>query len=128
MSERKEKFTPGPWEVVTAQKGYPYEPTKEDFLRYCGDCWDDSVRVDESADGWGVVRSESIGAVICVFGNGPTTWPNAHLIAALPELYEVVARFEDYLHGRFDLCDGRAFDDETERLAKAALAKARGEA
>lgn len=82
--------TPGPWEYVTAQKGYPYEPTRKDFLRFVGDCWDDS-----DGEGWGGVRSDSAGAIICIFGNGPTTEPNARLIAAAPDMLAVLKKIDE---------------------------------
>jgi len=118
-------WTPGPWEYVTAQKGYPYEPTKEDLLRYVSDCWDDS-----EGTGWGITRSDANGVVICIFGNGPTTEPNAHLIAAAPELFEALERIllfseSHELSGQY----GQAVLDELfeiETQARAAIEKAEG--
>lgn len=125
-------FTKGHWEVITAQNGYPYEPTKEDFLRYCSDCWDDSERVDASGDGWGAVRSEPLGVVICVFGNGPTTVANARLIAAAPELYEALTVWMEFFDtmpkGQFGkICCDIGLMNEGFLKSRAALARARGE-
>lgn len=95
MSNRKERFTPGPWAINTGA---------EDDGVY--------VYIEEIESPHGMVAwARDIGDELV------TTEPDAHLIAAAPELYEALE------------CVLRVADRQTVEFdaARAALAKARGE-
>lgn len=99
MSERDEKFTPGPWAINTG--------AAEDNVY---------VYVEEIESPHGMVAWAREPGQEMV-----TTHPDAHLIAAAPELYEalnaIVNRSVSGIHMNNLFAKGRA-----------ALAKARGEA
>lgn len=104
-----EKFTPGPWRVHTEQ---PEE------------CSLAAGHYIDAADGSGVAFAQ----------RSPE---DAHLIAAAPEMYEVLQRFVDTESGRDDeelycsYCNAERNHKGMENcallLARAALARARGE-
>ena len=103
MTERKEQFTPGPWNCKNSI--YVNGPNG---LKECG-TWIDYDGRDDS--------DNVIGMVFCS--------ANAHLIAAAPELYEALKELIAVL------ChDGRDLSQEIctkMHDAESALAKARGE-
>ena len=76
MTDRKEKFTPGKWEVADASNG---------------ELWICANRSD---------------VIASVYGNsGNVGNANAHLIAAAPEMYEALSDVQDVLRGICQSCD-----------------------
>ena len=113
------KWTPGPWFIVTPTQGFEV-------------CTIHGVERQPTEDGlgqtWVYIRPESL------VRDGEWHWPdeaectaNAHLIAAAPDMADVLAEVAAYLHQTArdrDLSEGElAFM----RRVDAALAKARGE-
>lgn len=105
------KFTPGPW-VASEQDTWRVE-------------WDGTYRND--------------GYIIAYRLEGPDAKPNAHLIAAAPELYEACAlleKAENYHHNKCRECEGEGEPEacskcfplfDNARIARrSALAKAKG--
>ena len=98
------KATPGPWayDVTVAFSDRPDLPCVVDEYRLIvAQCWDDGHSDDECE-------------------------ANAHLIAAAPDLYEALDALEYQLGGETDAVKRRFADVRSK--ARAALAKARGEA
>lgn len=98
------KFTPGPWEVVADER---YDP----FF-----CADKIVGYDVKSSAGEVVGSEGIS------GDSEINLANARLIAAAPELIEALEYCLDCLGDEF------ALPADCQNNARAAIAKARGEA
>ena len=115
MSERK--WTPGEWTLcnngkctckhVYSHKADQHVATGRPIACVHGE-WGDAPDMI-----YGEVRQEQIDA-------------NARLIAAAPELYEALEAMVAAWHTRY--CDDGPDLDEIEQRARAALAKARGEA
>ena len=111
MTESREGWTPGPWNILGDDEsigGVPFievmggeiaTPTYRDVTHVCADLGDD----DE-------------------FRLTDEDWANAHLIAAAPDLYEALAG----LVGQAESFKGAAFGKRIE-AALAALARARNE-
>lgn len=98
------KFTPGPWKVEPVN----YDGDGGTLVRFNGVC---------IANVWGVLEYRQV---------DEESSANAHLIAAAPELYEAM---EDLLTVLADR-KYKGFEARLEshsRIARAALAKARGE-
>jgi hypothetical protein len=93
------KFTPGPWRVCN---GY-------------GRVWIDAPDTKYSE------RDRDYTRIIL----GGDDYEDAHLIAAAPELYEAVVRMVAWAE---DWHEGKTHPYDDWQFAKAALAKARGEA
>ena len=74
MSERKEKFTPGPWHV----RMYKHHTNRKSFV----------VRRTHQ------VVNQSELRVICSVASGCNADGNLDLIAAAPEMYEIIAKLE----------------------------------
>jgi hypothetical protein len=81
--------TKGPWEYAYGgTNGTVDPPTKQQFLDYCGECWDKSVASEEASPYLHVVQQEEGDLIIAILGNGPTAHINGPMIAAAPDLLE----------------------------------------
>ena len=104
MSERKEKFTPGPWEAAGK------------MIRDC--------RVDDNRHACDFPQQ---GIAMCYEGRTrrkAEALANARLIAAAPEMYDLLKRIK----GMLEFCELEdKIDVATEHEIGALLAKARGE-
>jgi len=111
-----EKHTPGPWEVVSFEDmGYKYHDIKKRYSESSGDVGE-VCTVSPYAGGYAeVVDDDEIEA-------------NARLIAAAPDLLEVLLKVDACLQEYIEFLDSERFsnDDEVELLVlvQAAIAKA----
>ena len=109
MTETKPKFTPGPW-------------------RICNDGGTVNYRELVIRDRPPINSIKQLPADICCctgcLNNACEREANAALIAAAPEMYELL----DRIRGRLESCKlEQSIDVETEREIRQLLAKARGE-
>ncbi|MBQ7178478.1 MAG: hypothetical protein IJS08_13770 [Victivallales bacterium] len=113
MSERKEKFTPGPWSVRD----------KICIFRFL------SVTSDKSPFVIAKIMQPDMQRILEDATKEKANWQqlsaNAALIAAAPEMYELL----DRIKGRLEFCKlENSIDAETEHEIDRLLRKARGEA
>ena len=81
-----EGCTPGPWaEHIASLNGVTVE-TREEFLRFCGECWDKTANPAMEVSTVAGIRENGEQIYIAILGNGPTAETNARLIAAAPDL------------------------------------------
>ena len=82
------KATPGPWE--RAYGGYDDVELKsrDDFLRFCGDCWDKTTDRGKHLHCVYAKNERGEQVIVTIVGNGPKGEANARLIAAAPDLLE----------------------------------------
>lgn len=115
MNEFKQKWTPGPWMAAAKPSsivGWPVVQTRIGRM-ICDVNYVQHNQIDPAVTGDRAFNTES-GA-------------NARLIAAAPDLYEALAAYHDHFGG---LEDNSMLHEDARRcsqLARAALAKARGE-
>lgn len=93
------QHTPGPWEIVSDHKSLRIESDHGEFV-----C---------------VASVDAAGFVGLRFPNGGADGPDAHLIAAAPDMYEALQAVADFI-------DGKPEAIEPFGLVRAALAKAEG--
>ncbi len=85
------EHTPGPWErAYVGFDGVELE-SKDEFLRFCAECWDKTEASGERQKHLHCTygtddKGEEV--VVAIVGNGPKSEANAHLIAAAPDLLE----------------------------------------
>lgn len=116
------QFTTGPWQafnMVRDERGDAMTP--DEMGEYVANSIRKSAEDGGSLDRFLFVSKSDGGPDICHIGNGPLGPSNAHLIAASPELYEALEDVLGLIPLEFEQSPMVAF-------AKAALAKARGEA
>lgn len=100
MSERKERFTPGPW-----------------MLTYRQSRWGLAMDIDGGPDGDWVAR-------LGMTDESEVGRANAALLLAAPEMYELL----DRIKGRLEFCKlEQSIDAETEHEIGRLMAKARGD-
>ena len=99
MNDTNTKFTPGPWRIEMSQTG----PAKYWYL---------------------MAGDKVLGGNVTVF-QGQSSMPDAHLIAAAPEMYEMLRRIVglNVMAAFWDIPNDRSLRESIEQL----LAKARGE-
>lgn len=101
MSETK--FSPGPWVQSLPAPGFRFADT--------GD------RIVQASDGFVVA--------MVIHDRPPNAEPNAHLIAAAPELYEALEQAKSYIHA-LPIQNSKSFTSIM-KVINGSLEKARGE-
>lgn len=106
MTEDKPKFTPGPWQII---------PEDQAIHRW----------VIGAMDGCSIASCDPVGP----WRSDDEATANAHVISAVPDMYEALRGLLDRYVGLVNSGDAGFWDPEKERpvsMARAALAKAEG--
>jgi hypothetical protein len=121
------EFTKGEWLFIN--HGHV---TKEDYLKDCEMKWDGTVKHGDVVLDFIEIaardEAESDVVTIALCGNGPTAKANAHLIAAAPDMYEVIGPLlEAYGYmAQMINSESQFMGDQLTQQAEQALAKAEG--